>query len=96
MHAGTNDVRHSSLQIITETVIKLAENFKEESSQTEIIISSLVTRGDNQEFAIKVRETNNISKSTCKCTKRNWLFFDNSNNLNYRGLHLNHNGSKLL
>ena len=63
MHAGTNDVRHSSPQIITEKVIKLAENFKEESSRTKIIISSLVTRGDNQEFAVKVRETSNILKS---------------------------------
>ena len=35
-----------------------------------------------------------------KCTSKNWLFLDNSNIdrsfLNYRGLHLNHNGSKLL
>ena len=97
IHAGTNDVRHSSPKVIAEKVTKLAENFRKESSQTEIIISSLVTRGDSQELAIKVRETNNILKS--KCTSKNWLFFGNSNIdrsfLNYRGLHLNHNGSKL-
>ena len=98
IHAGTNDVRHSSPKVIAEKVTKLGENFRKESSQTEIIISSLVTRGDSQELAIKVRETNNILKS--KCASKNWLFLDNSNIdrsfLNYRGLHLNHNGSKLL
>ena len=100
IHAGTNDVRHSSPKLIAEKVTKnfTTENFRKESSQTEIIISSLVTRGDSQELAIKVRETNNILKS--KCTSKNWLFLDNRNIdrsfLNYRGLHLNHNGSKLL
>ena len=95
IYAGTNDVRHSSPKVIAENVTKLAENFGKESSQTEIIISSLVTRGDSQELVIKVRETNNILKS--KCTSKNCI---NSNIdrsfLNYRGLHLDHNGSKLL
>ncbi len=93
IHAGTNDVRHSHPNIIVEKIIKLAENFKKESNHTEIIILSLVTRGDSQELATKVRETNNILKS-------NWSFLDNSNIdrslLNYRGLHLNRDGSKLL
>ena len=98
IHAGTNDVRHSSPNIIAENVIKLAENFKKESNHTEIIISSLVTRGDSLELAAKVRQTNNLLKSNC--TRKNWSFLDNSNIdrslLNYRGLHLNRDGSKLL
>ena len=44
IHAGTNGVRHLNPKIIAEKVIRLAENFKKESSQTENIISSLVTR----------------------------------------------------
>ena len=54
IHAGTNDVQHSSPKVIAEKVTKLGGNFRKESNQTEIIISSLVTRGDSQELAIKV------------------------------------------
>ena len=83
---------------IAEKVNKLAENFKTESSHTENIFFSLVTRGESHELALKIRETNNILKSNC--TWKNRLVLDNSNidrsSLNYRGLHLNHNGCKLL
>lgn len=98
IHAGTNDVRSSSPTTIAKKVTELAEQFKKESSNTRIIISSLVTRSDNQDLARKVNDTNNIIKSNC--CKKNWVFLDNSNinrsHLNYRGLHLNHEGSALL
>lgn len=54
IHACINDVRRSSPEIIAEKVIKLAENFKNESRHTEIIIYSLITRGDSQVLAAKV------------------------------------------
>ena len=94
IHAGTNDVRSSSPTTIAKKVTELAEQFKKESSNTRIIISSLVTGSDNQDLARKVNDTNNIIKSNC--CKKNWVFLDNSNinrsHLNYRGLHLNHEG----
>ena len=48
-----------------DKVTELAEQFKQESSHTRIIISSLVARGDSQELATKVKETNIILKSNC-------------------------------
>ena len=37
IHAGTNDVRHSSPKVIGEKVTKLAENFRKESSQQKLL-----------------------------------------------------------
>lgn len=69
IHAGTNDVRSSSPTTIAEKVTELAEQFKKESNNTRIIISSLVTRSDNQDLARKVKDTNNIIKSNCSKKK---------------------------
>ena len=83
---------------IAEKVTKLGENFKKESTHTEIITSSLVTTGDSRELGTKVNETNNILKSNY--IRKNRLFLEKSDKdhsfSNYVGLHLNHNGSKLL
>ena len=68
------------------------------SYRPEVIISSLIIRSDNPEFANKVKETNVALK--LKCEENNWSFIDNSNinslHLNRRGLHLTHEGSALL
>lgn len=98
IHAGTNDIRYSSPKEIAKKIIELAENFKKDCNDTEVIISSLVTRCDREELTTKVNETNNILKSSC--LKKKLAFLDNSNisrsHLNSRGLHLNREGSSLL
>jgi hypothetical protein len=62
------------------------------------IISALIIRSDNPEFANKVKETNIALKLKCEENKRS--FIDNSNinsiHLNHRGLHLTHEGRALL
>ena len=76
----------------------MAHQFKQESKKTRIIISSLIIRSDNPEFANKVKETNVALK--LKCEENNWWFIDNSNinslHLNRRGLRQTHEGSALL
>jgi lysophospholipase L1-like esterase len=62
IHAGTNDVRSSSPRTIANKVTELAEQFKQESNHTRIIIPSLVTRNDSQELPRKVKKTNIILK----------------------------------
>lgn len=98
IHAGTNDVRSSNPKTIADKVIELAENFKEKSSCTEIIISSLVIRCDSEDLAKKVKDTNKLLK--LNCDRKHYMFLDNANinrtHLNQRGLHLNHEGSARL
>ena len=98
IHVGTNDIRSSTPQNISDEVTKVAQLFKQESRKTEIIISSLIIRSDSPELANKVKDTNVALK--LKCAENNWSFIDNSNinclHLNRRGLHLNHEGTALL
>ena len=77
IHAGTNDLRRSNPTEVADRIIELAEKFKKDCNQTEVAISSLVTRCDGEDVADKANETNIISKSNC--VKNNLAFFDNSN-----------------
>ena len=98
IHAGTNDIRKSDPKTVADKVTDLAKQFKKDSGNTEIVISSLVVRTDGPELAKKVKQTNIVLKSNC--ISNNLTFLDNSNinrsHLNYRGLHLNREGSVLL
>ena len=97
IHVGTNDIRSLAPQDIADKVSEVTQQFKQGSRKTRIIISSLIIRSDNPEFA-KVKQTNVALK--LKCEENNWSFVDCSNinslHLNRRGLHLTHEGSALL
>ena len=97
IHVGTNDIRSLAPQDIADKVSEVTQQFKQGSRKTRIIISSLIIRSDNPEFA-KVKQTNVALK--LKCEENNWSFVDCSNinslYLNRRGLHLTHEGSALL
>ncbi len=98
IHAGTNDIRKSDPGTVAHKVTDLAKKFRKDFSNTEVLISSLIVRNDSPELAQKVKQTNIILKSNC--LSNNLVFLDNSNincsHLNYRGLHLNRDGSALL
>ena len=98
IHVGTNDIRKSDPKIVADKVTILAKLFKKDSSNTEVVISSLVVRNDGLELTKKVQQTNILLKSNC--ISHDLGFLDNSNidcsHLNYRGLHLNRDGSALL
>ena len=98
IHVGTNDIRKSDPKIVADKVTIPAKQFKKDSSNTEVVISSLVVRNDGPELAKKVQQTNILLKSNC--ISYDLGFLDNSNidcsHLNYKGLHLNRDGSALL
>ena len=98
IHVGTNDLRKSDPKTVADKVTNLAKQFKKGSSNTKIVISSLVVRNDGPELAKMVKQANILLKSNC--TSNDPAFLDNSNincsHLNYRGLHLNRDGSTLL
>ena len=94
---GTNDLRKSDPKTVADKVSNLAKQFKKGSSNTKIVISSLVVRNDCPELAKKVKQTNILLKSNC--ITNDIASLDNKNinctHLNYRGLHLNRDGSAL-
>ena len=58
-------------------VTTLAKQFEKDSSNTEIIISSLVVRNDGPELAKKVQQINILLKPNC--ISHDLAFLDNSN-----------------
>ena len=98
IHVGTNDLRKSDPKTVAHKVINLAKQLKKDSDDTKIVISSLVVRNDGPELAKKVKQTNILLKSNC--ITNDIALLDNNNinctHLNYRGLHLNRDGSALL
>ena len=98
IHVGTNDLRKSDPKTVADKVSNLAKQFKKGSSNTKIVISSLVVRNDGPELAKKAKQINILLKSNC--ITNDIAFLDNNNinctHLNYRGLHLNRDGSALL
>ena len=65
IHAGINDARSSNPKTIADEITELTEQFKQESSKTEINISSLITRSDSHVLKRKVHETNTILRNNC-------------------------------
>ena len=98
IHVGTNDLRKSDPKTVAHKVINLAKQFKKDSNDTKIVISSLVVRNDGPALAKKVKQTNILLKSNCIINDIALLDNHNINctHLNYRGLHLNRDGSALL
>jgi hypothetical protein len=68
IHVGTNNIRSSTPQNVGDEVTKVAHQFQQESKKTRIIISSLIIKRDNPEFASKVKETNVALKLKCEKT----------------------------
>ena len=99
IHIGTNNLRDSELAEKTAyEILELAASVK--TTQNEVVISSIITRGDKlNEIA---QEVNTILYSQCQ--DYNITYLDNSNiekyNLTYRGrfpgLHLNKSWSDIL
>ena len=99
IHIGTNNLRDSeSAEKTANEILELAASVK--TSQNEVVISSIITRGDD--LNEKAQEVNTLLYSQCQ--DYNITYLDNSNiekyNLTYRGrfpgLHLNKSGSDIL
>ena len=98
LHIGTNNLRKGDAKSVADGIITLAQSIDQQCSDTEIIVSGIISRSDVISASSRVRETNELVKSVCN--QKNWIFIPNTNlktaYLNARGLHLNPSGSLLL
>ena len=58
LHVGTNDVRQSSAQEITNAISTLGQNIKKELPTTNLAISEVITRNDDPTLNTKIMELN--------------------------------------
>ena len=96
LHGGTNDITND---IDTgKNIDKIISTIKKKSSETQIVISSVVTRKDQKNITNKVKELNE-KLETISC-QHNIGFIKHENiqerNLSPKKLHLNKGGSTLL
>ena len=56
LHVGTNDVRNSSPQEITNAISMLGQNMKKELPTTNLLISEIITRNDDPSLNMKIME----------------------------------------
>ena len=98
LHVGTNDLRSCTPRVIADSIVNLVTQVKEDWPNTTIGVSAILVRNDNDDLAFKALQANIILKEYCL---RNEIpFLNNSNinvkHLNYKGLHLNKEGTSVL
>ena len=98
LHVGTNDVRHSSVQEITNAISTLSQNIKKELPTTNLAMSQVITRNDDPTLNAKIMELN--TKLSQVCTNNKWKIITHRNisseHLNPYGLHLSKQGTAKL
>ena len=99
IHAGTNNMAdpNQTPTDIASKLDQLAMAIQEKENNCNVIISSIITRNDN-DFDTRTSSINSELNKLCKARK--WVFVDNSNIdhtcLNRSGVHLNTKGDSLL
>ena len=99
MHLGTNSLRSSaSVRDCAEEMVNLAAIISNESS-TDLAISGIIPRSDDEVLAVKVSGVNKILKTFYN--QNGWGYVNHSNispehDLNRSGLHLNSKGNTRL
>ena len=98
LHVGTNDLRNCTTRVIADSIVNLVTPVKEDSPNTTIGVPAILVRHDYNDLAFKALQANIILKEYCL---RNEIpFLNNSNinvkHLNYKGLHLNKEGTSVL
>ena len=100
IHVGTNSLRDSeSPTACSEEIIDLVSWAKSAAPGTEVVLSSLTARSDDDQLATQVEEVNSNLKKFCRQSK--WKMIVHSNitaehHLNRSGLHLNKVGTSRL
>ena len=99
LHIGTNDLRSFSPKVIADSTMNLVTQIREDSPNTVVGVSAPLIRSDRDDLAEKVLEVKNILRDYCSHNKV--PFLSNSNitakyHLNFKGLHLNKQGSLVL
>ncbi|CAB4024048.1 Furin [Paramuricea clavata] len=95
LHVGTNDLKNSTPKVITDSILNLTTQIKEDSPNSMVGVSALLIRNDCPILATKVNQVNSTLENLCHMN--NIPFLKNANintsHLNSRGLHLNKLGS---
>ena len=99
LHVGTNSLKGRETSSRCAQEIKtLTETISKSLPYTELAISSLITRSDDETMKNKVCQVNTELKQLCQ--QKNWKFIDNANitvnELNRSKIHLNKTGTKIL
>ena len=58
LHVGTNDLKNSTAKVIANSILNLCTQIKEDSPNTMVGVSALLTRNDNPVLATKVKQVN--------------------------------------
>ena len=96
IHVGTNCLKsRENSERCAEEIIKLGESVKKSIPETEMAISSLITRSDDEFLTRKVSDVNKVLKQTC--IQKHWKYIDHTNitpeDLNQSRIHLNKVGT---
>ena len=99
LHVGTNNLRgRGTPSNHAKEIISLAESVKNTLPETEILISGLINRVDDDALDNKVDQVNTALKQMC--CQHHWKFIEHSNiissHLNRSGIHLNKMGTAKL
>ena len=88
----------SKPKVIADSILNLCTQIKEDSPNTMVGVSALLTRNDKPVLATKVKQVNLILDNYCQMHKLPFLRNANINtsHLNNKGLHLIKQGSLLL
>ena len=73
LHVGTNDLKNSIPKVIADSIMNLCTQIKEESPNTMVGVSALLTRNDNPILATKVKQVNLILDNYCQMNKLPFL-----------------------
>ena len=90
LHIGTNDLKHSSSQNISNSITMLGQQIKKELPTTTLVVSEVITRNDHPNLNLKIKELK-------VCSNNKWKFISHNNipaaHLNPHALHLNRQGT---
>ena len=100
IHVGTNSLRNTkSPSACSEEIITLLSSIERDATNTDVVLSSLTARSDDEQLAIQVEEVNSTLRDFCH--QNQWKIIAHSNivaehHLNRSGLHLNRIGTSRL
>ena len=69
LHVGTNDLHKITPKRVAEGIVNLGIQIKEDSPDTEIVISSIFPKSDKSDLAVKAIEANQLIKAVCSLKK---------------------------
>ncbi len=99
LHVGTNSLKdHETPTSCAQEIMELAESIKSNAPNTELLVSGLITRTDDENSTRNVSRVNSELKRLCTRSKLTFIDHSNisSNELNRSKLHLNKVGTKVL